>query len=232
MHITPTLIYLLAVFYFVVMAISLWLSLKIFGLIASGNTLQKISAYQAGCLAILFLISYGVGGRLTNLLNFVFLVAGVSLWAMLIKHYLPDKYSAGKAVGSYFTSYVFATGFVLVISLICLAIGGQVFIVDGNSMSPALKANQTVLVYKFEKHPKKDDVIIYKNLQTGKNAFGRVQGVPGDSVTLTSGPDIAAMSEHRLGPTEYYVTTDNKSYNIPPKIIQTNSIIGTVGPEL
>ncbi len=99
-------------------------------------------------------------------------------------------------------------------------------------MAPALKANQTVLVYKFEKHPDKGDAIVYTNQETGKQVLGRVQGKPGETVTVTAGSDVAAASERKLDATEYYVTADNASYHIPSRVIKADSIVGVVGPKL
>jgi hypothetical protein len=99
-------------------------------------------------------------------------------------------------------------------------------------MAPALKANQTVLVYKFEKQPKKGDVIVYKNVETGKQALGRVQGTPNETITRTAGAGVIGASIYKLGVDEYYVTADNTSYNIPNRVIKADSIIGTIGPKL
>lgn len=177
----------------------------------------KIVGLEVLFLVLTNLINAVTKGGVAAVFNLLFLVGGFVLWAVLLKKFAASRYSIGKAIGSYLTNYLLALVLSLVVAITCLALFAQVFKIDGDSMAPDLPANQTVLVYKFEKHPKKNDVIVYKNHQTGKRALGRVQGIP---------------NQRKLGPTEYYVTTDNPAYNIAPRIIDSSDIIGTVGPKL
>jgi signal peptidase I len=232
MHISLLLIGLLVIFGLAIVVLCLWLSLKMFGVKTDRPNLYKIVGYEAAFLAATSVIGSVTDGGLTVLFDLLFLVGGIVLWVGLLKRFAPHRYSLGRAIGSYITSYVCASVVALAVAIMGIAFFAQVYTINGDSMAPALKADQTVLIYKFEKHPKKGDVIVYKNAETGGQALGRIEGLSGETVTRTAGTGIIGASLYTLGSTEYYVTTDNTSYNIPPRIINADSIVGTIGPKL
>lgn len=216
----------------VITTVCLWLSLKLFGLKADKNSSAKIVGLEAVFLVLVGLIGSTTKGSISTLFSLLFIFGGVVLWVMFLKRFASSKYSLGRAIGSYVVGYIFTTVVAVAVAILGIVFFAQVFKIDGDSMAPALKANQTVLVYKFEKHPNKGDVIVYTNQETGKQALGRVQGMPGETVTVTAGSGVAAASERKLDSTEYYVITDNVSYHIPNRVIKADSIVGTIGPKL
>jgi signal peptidase I len=215
-----------------IVAFCLWLSLRVFGLKASRAMLAKIIGLEAVFLVLVSLIGHIVGGALELLL----LIGGAILWAKLLKRFVPHKYSPRQAIGSYITGYILALIISLAAAILGITFFARSYKIDGNSMAPALKANQRVIVYKFEKKPGNKAIIVY-NTSSGKQALGRVHGVPGQSVAIPAGyvdvnGQFQEMNYFTLSKDQYYVTSDNITYNIPPRVISTDNIVGTVGPKL
>lgn len=236
MHLSFFLIALLVVLGLAIVTFCLWLSLKIFRLKPDRSNLYKIVGFEAAFLTVTSLIGSITNGGLAGLFNLLFLIGGVLLWVVLLKRFAPHRYSIGRAIGSYITSYVFASAVAVVVAIMGIAFFAQVYKVDGDSMAPALKANQTVLVYKFEKQPDNNSAIVYRTSK-GTQALGRIHGLPEQSVAITGGHvevegNLQEVSSFKLSNNQYYVTSDNASYNIPPRIISADSIVGTVGPKL
>ncbi len=232
MHLSFFLIALLIGLGLAIITVCLWLALKLFGLKTDKASLTRVVGLEATFLTLTGLAGFASKGNLTILFNLLYLIGGVVLWAMLLKRFVAKKYSLGRAIGSYIASYVLATALAVFVSVIGIALFAQVFKVDGNSMAPTLKADQSVLVYKFNKNPHKNDVIVYTNKDTAKQVLGRVEGTPGETVTVTAGSGVAAASVRKLDATQYYITTDNTSYHIPNRIIKADNIIGVIGPKL
>lgn len=235
MHLSFFLIALLVVVSLAILTLLLWLSLKIFGLKPNGANLYKILGYEVAFLAITVALGTVTGGGVAALFNLLSLIGGIVLWVVLVKRFAPDKYGLGRAIGSYITSYVFGSVIAVVLAITAIAFFAQVYKIDGDSMAPALKANQTVLVYKFEKKPDNNAAIVYRN-SNGVQALGRVQGLPGQSVAIIGGRvevegDLQEVSSFTLSDSQYYVTADNTSYNIPPRVITADTIVGTIGPK-
>ena len=231
MHISFFIYAIIVALSLAIITLCLSLSLKLLRLKTNSNSLIKIVGFEALFLILVGIICSITNGIVAALLNLLLLFGGVILWTMLLKSFAPNDYSFGRAMGSYILSYIIAAAITVVIAILGIILFAQVFKINGDSMSPALKANQTVLVYKFQKLPHKGDVVVYKNQETGKQVLGRVQGGPGETVTMSAGPGIAAMSQVMLSNNEYYVTGDNASYRTN-NVIEANSIIGVVGPKL
>lgn len=236
MHLSFFLIALLVVVGLAIVALCLWLSLKIFGLKPNRANLYKIIGYEVGFLAITGLLGSVTSDGVAALFNLLSLIGGIVLWVVLLKRFAPDRYRLGRAIGSYITSYVFGSVVAVALAIMGIAFFAQVYKIDGESMAPALKANQTVLVYKFEKKPDNNTAIVYRTSK-GTQALGRVHGLPGQSVAITGGRievegKLQEVSSFTLSNNQYYVTSDNASYNIPPRIISADSIVGTIGPKL
>lgn len=232
MYFSLFLITLLALLVIAIMAVCLWLSFRLFGLKTDNTSLIKVVGLEVVFFSMVTLVFCLTKGRPAALFSLVFLIGGVVLWAILLKRFVPNKYSLGRAIGSYAMSYTFASVVAVVVTILGMAFFAQVFKIDGDSMAPALNANQTALVYKFNKYPHKNEVIVYTNQETGKRVLGRVVGLPGDTVTIPAGTGGEAASVRKLDAAEYYVTTDNTSYHIPSRIIKRDSIVGIVGPKL
>jgi signal peptidase I len=236
MHLSFFIIALLVVIGLAIATLCLWLSLKIFGLKPNRANLYKIVGYEVAFLAITGLLGSVTGGGLAALFNLLSLIGGIVLWVVLLKRSTPDKYRLGRAIASYITSYVFGSVVAIVLAIMGIAFFAQAYKIDGESMSPTLKANQTVLVYKFEKKPDNNAALVYRNSK-GVQALGRVHGLPGQSVAITSGSvevegNMQQVTSFTLSDNQYYVTADNASYNIPPRVISADSIVGTIGPKL
>ncbi len=235
MHLSFFLIALLVVVGLAIVTLCLWLSLKIFGLKPNRANLYKIVGYEVAFLAITGLLGSVTSGGLAALFNLLSLIGGIVLWVTLLKRFAPDRYKLGRAIGSYITSYVLGTVAATVLAIMGIAFFAQVYKIDGESMAPALKANQTVLVYKFNKQPDNNTAIVYRTSK-GTQALGRVHGLPGQSVAITGGVEVEGnlqeVSSFTLNDNQYYVTVDNASYNIPPRIISADSIVGTIGQKL
>jgi signal peptidase I len=236
MHLSIFLIALLIGLGLAIVVFSLWLSLKIFGLKSDGGNLRKLVGIEAVFLVLTSLAGSKSGGGLGPLFNLLFLVGGVVLWAVLLKRFAASKYSLGRAIGSYATSCVFALLLSLAGAILGIAFFAQVYKIDGDSMAPALKADQTVLVYKFEKHPDNNAMVVYRNSK-GSQVLGRVHGTPGQAVAIQSGSvevngNLQVANSFTLESNQYYVTADNAAYNIPPRIIDGSNIVGTIGPKL
>ncbi len=236
MHLPFILLALLVIVAIVIVTFCLWLSLKIFGLKPDRNNLAKIVAAEMLFTAVTSLLGIVTKGGVAAIFNLLYLVGGFVLWIVLLKHYAASRYSIGRAIGSYIISYVLILVLSLVAAIMFITLFAQVFKIDGDSMAPALRANNTVLVYKFEKHPSDNSVIVYRT-KTGTHALGRVHGTPGQSVYITSGRvevqgNIQNTSSYTLHSSQYYVTADNTAYDISPRIINHADIIGTVGPKL
>jgi signal peptidase I len=235
MHPSFFLVTLLALLSLAILAFCLWLSLRVFGLKPVPAGSYKIIGCEAVFLTATGLIDSAVGGTLTAPLSLLSLIGGAVLWIMLLKRFAPQSYTLGRAIGAYITGYVFASVIALVAAIVGIAFFAQIYKIDGNSMAPALKANQTVLVYKFDKQPDNNMLIVYRT-DKGTQALGRVRGLPGQSVVINGGRvevagKLQEVSSFTLGDNQYYVTTDNASYSIPPRIVTADSIAGTIGPK-
>lgn len=230
------LITLLVIQYSLLIAFCLWLSLRILGLKPGRINIGRIIGYEVVFLVVIGLISFFIGGD-TGLL-FLLLVSnigGVVVWAILLKKFAPHWYSIGRVVASWIISNIFASIFTAIVTLIGVSSFAQVFIINGNSMAPSLKENQRVLVYKFNRQPNNNAIIVYKNSE-GTQALGRVHGLPGQPVAIESGRvevegEVKEVSSFTLGEGQYYVIADNEDYKIP-RVIETDNIIGVVGPRL
>ncbi len=236
MHASFLLIVLLIVQYSLLMAVCLWLSLRILGLKSSKANTKKIIGYEVAFLVAIGLIGFFVGGDIGLIfLVFASSIGGVVVWALLLKRLAPHWYSIGGVIASWIIGNVFASIFVTIVALVGISSFAQVFTIDGSSMAPSLKENQRVLVYKFDKQPDNNAIIVYKNNE-GIQALGRVHGLPGQSVAIESGRvevegEPKEVSSFTLGENQYYVMADNEDYRIP-RIIKVDSIIGIVGPTL
>ncbi len=234
MHLPFILILIFVVVALVLVAFADWLALQIFGLKTTKANLAKIVGIEVLLTAATSFI--GTVKNAPGAVSLLLLIVDAIIWAALIKHYIADRYSVGRAIGSYITSYLLILGFSLVAAIVMLASFVQTFAINGDSMAPALHSDDKVLVYKFEKRPSDNAIIVYKT-GTGVHALGRVHGIPGQSVSISSGQVVVAgqtesIKSYTLGSNQYYVTSDNVSYNIPPRIINGSSIIGIIGPKL
>ncbi len=237
MHLPFILIVLLTLIVAIVsVTLCLWLSLKIFGLKPDRSNLTKIVAAEMLFTVVTSLPSLVTKDEVAAMFNLLSLVGSFVLWFVLLKRFAASRYSIGRAIGSYITSYILILVLALLAAIMFVALFAQVFKIDGDSMAPAFRANNTVLVYKFEKHPKDNSVVVYRT-KTSARALGRVHGTPGQSVSIPSGRvevqgNIQNASSYTLSSSQYYVTYDNATYNIPPRIINNSDIIGTIGPKL
>ncbi len=236
MHLPFILLALLVIVVIAIITFCLWLSLKIFGLKPDRNNLTRIVGAEVLFILVTSLLSLVLKGGVAVISNLLFLVGGFTLWILLLKRFAARRYSVGRAIGSYITSYVLILVLALLVAIMFVALFAQVFKIEGDSMAPALRANTTVLVYKFEKHPSDNSVVVYQT-KKGTHALGRVHGAPGQSVSILSGHvevegSIQNTSSYTLSSSQYYVTADNAAYNIPSRIINSSDIIGTIGPKL
>lgn len=231
----PIILLLVALIIFI-SSFGLWLSLKTFRLKPRGARLFELLGIGTAIFALSSLFSIVVGGSLGFLIDTAVFIAGAFLWDKLLKRSVPDQYSSGRAYGSYFTGAIFAVILAIIAAILSVALFAQVFVVDGDSMAPELKNNQNVLVYKFDKQPDNDSIVIFNNSE-GNHYFGRVRGLPGQSVAIKGGQveidgNIQEVRSYTLSDDQYFVTFDNAEYNLPPRVISDKSIVGTVGPKL
>lgn len=122
---------------------------------------------------------------------------------------------------------------VIMIALFFLSIFGEKTQVEGNSMSPALKSGESVLINKFSykfSSPVRYDVIMFQVKEKEKNNFyiKRVIGLPGETLQIKNGRIYidgeildyngeeesivspgTASKEIVLGEDEYFVIGDN-----------------------
>lgn len=234
MQLPLILIIILIILALVIVVFADWLALRIFGLKTARTNLAKIVSVEI----LVTLAASAVTSKGPGLVNLLFFIVDVAVWVLLIKRYITDKYSLGKAIGSYLVSYLFIFAFSLVVAIVMLGSFVQTFDISGNSMAPALNNNDKALVYKFEKHPSKNQIIVYRT-DTGTQALGRVRGTPGQWLCNVSGQVKMPVQNGNgteipcsLNAGQYLVTVDNASYNIPPRIINSSSIVGTIGPKL
>lgn len=236
MHLPAYLIALLSVLALIIQAASLFLSLKLFKCPSDRRVLLKVVGLQSAFFAVFGFATTLAGGLLAGLLNLIYLVGGVAAWFMLLRRFVAQHYGFGKAISSYLVSYVLSTSLLVGLAVIGIVFFAQVYKISGSSMAPALTANQTVLVYKFEQRPADNTIVAYK-LANGNQSLGRVHGTPGQSVAIPNGQveilgKLQQVRTYTLGDSQYYVTADNSAYHIPARIITQSTIVGTVGPTL
>ncbi|GEM_PF-2595541 len=220
----------------VIVSFCLWLSLRIFGLKLSRASLAKVIGVQLLFGGLASLISLATKGGVGTLVDLLFSASGFVLWLVLLKRLAASRYSIGRAIGSYITGYVLTVILSLMAATAGTSLFGQVFQIEGDSMRPTLTAHQNVLVYKFDTHPGGNAVIVYRT-KTNVKALGRVHGTPGQSIAIPGGHvEVEGIPQnatsYTLSTTQYYVTADNTAYGVPPRIVSSSDIIGTVGPKL
>jgi signal peptidase I len=236
MNLPAYLIALLSVIAVIIQAASLFLSLKLFRCPSDRQVLLKVVGLQTAFLAVIGLSTTFAPGGLAGLLNLIYFVGGVAVWFMLLKRFVANNYGFGKAISSYLVSYVLSTSLLVGLAVIGIVFFAQVFTISGSSMAPALTANQTVLVYKFEQRPVNNNIIVYKS-SNGNKSLGRVHGTPGQTVAIADGQveiqgKLQQVKSYTLGDNQYYVTADNSAYHIPARIITQSTIVGIIGPKL
>src|SRR5580704_9572300 len=109
-----------------VIAVPAWLALLIFNLRSSWSKLAKIVGIELAIVGIeltafVVVSNIGVAGSMNAIFGLLLLIADVFIWIKLLKHYVPDKYSLGKAIGSYITGYVITLVIAPVIAIFIVA---------------------------------------------------------------------------------------------------------------
>jgi signal peptidase I len=238
MHLPAIFLALIFIATFIIAAFCLWLTLWIFGLKPQGKNLLKIVGIEALFLTLAALVDSLTSGVVAIVLGAVLLVASFVLWIALLRKFAAGRYSAGRSIGSFVVSYILSSGIAVILALISLAVLGQAFVVDTNSMAPTLRPNTKVFVYKFKNHPSKGDVILYQTID-GTPAVARVSGVPGQTVPISAGHvpivdkgKVKDTTSYKLNSSQYFLTFDNSTRHLLPRIISQKDIIGMVGPRL
>lgn len=114
--------------------------------------------------------------------------------------------------------------------------------VDGESMYPTLKNNEILLLEKYKKDFKKDDIVVVKT--NGEKIIKRIIGTPGDTVAYlnnvlfingkATNDHFANLTEDfeaiTLKDDEYFVLGDNRERSLDSRYIgpvKKSSITGT-----
>ncbi len=236
MHIPLWLVLILFIFVILMVLVADLITLKFFKIKLSRIQKTKLLLAQLGLIAVISLINQVLKNTPSGLLNILYIILGAAVWVYFINKFIDKEQPIARLISSYVFNYI-AILILLVIGLIIvLASLIQTVKISGNSMYPALKANENVLTYKFDKKPSLSSIIIYK-IPSGTHALGRVKGLPGQILELKNQPvelngKLTYLKTYHLKNNEYYVTVDNSSYNIPARIINGSNIISTVGQKI
>lgn len=230
MHLAFLLSMLAAVLQLAILAACLTLSLAVVGLKTSSATFYKVTGFAAAFIAVgwaTFILSDAqllpVG---------VLLVIGAAAWTAMLQRTKLDGYSMERAAGAYVLGFAVAIAIMVGIAMLGTAYVSQITKINNDAMTPAVKADQTVLVYRLNKQPEANSIVAYTD-QQGTELLGRVSGTPGQVVSIKSGSvevggELQTLSSYKLSSTQYYVTTDNTTYGTPARIVNANDLVGTV----
>jgi len=118
------------------------------------------------------------------------------------------------------------------------------YVIDGDSMKPAVKNGEILIVNKWTKDFQRGDVIVYNDLEKNSVAVKRIIGLPGESVEIRDGSvwinnqilkeDYIGVAtsgsvKTKLGNDEYFVLGDNRADSRDSReigAINRNQIIG------
>ncbi len=166
-----------------VVAFSEWLALHIFSLKTSKSKLAKIISIEAIFTILTSILAFSLS--VPGIVNLVLVALSIFIWTALIKHLAVNNYSVGRAIGSYVTSFFFTIVFFVVLAGVTLGSVIQTFNINGNSLAPALNNMDEALVYKFERRPSDNATIVYE-LASGEDVVGRVEGTPGQHISIST----------------------------------------------
>lgn len=232
---------LLYVLLFILVAVIAMVLSYYIGLRAVGVKATLANAFKLAIVLLLFqgvamFLSYLLGDNPVTIIVWLgWLIGAFMAWHKLLNRYY--RVGIGKSLGAYIIAGIMATVF-----SVAAAIGAigfvQSFKIDGNIMNPTLRNGDTVLAYKKGKKLEVNKVVIYRDKMNNKSgtAIGRILYTPGQTVSIKSNyvnvsGTIAELSDYTLKEGEYYIVGDNKESTIP-RIINTEDIIGVVGPTI
>jgi len=222
-HLPLTLLVCLIILAAAIVLLADYLALKLLGFLKSSRR-NVIKFLSIELLLTLLLSVVTFHWHIPGWLNLLLILANVYVWVMLLKHYLPSGFKVSKAIFSYVLSYVFISVFSIILAAIVISRVVQSYQINGNSLAPAYKNGDRVLVYKFNKRPALNEAVVYINSNNQQTA-GRIEGTPGELIgkpLANTGADGDA--KYRLGANQYFL--------VPGGIINSSSIVGTIGIKL
>ena len=219
------------------MALSYWAGLRAVSIKATFAKALQITLLLIVLQTVAGLLSYLLGENPLSLLVWITWLVG----AFIVWHKLLNRYYAPVGIGKSLGAYIIAGVISTVVSVV-IAIGAIGFVqsykIDGNSMNPALRSGDTVLIYKRGKQLEINKIAIYdyKNNGKGGKAIGRILDTPGQTVSIKTdyvGVDgtLAKPSEYTLKDGEHYIVGDNRENTIP-RIVMADDIVAIVGPTI
>jgi signal peptidase I len=199
-----------------------------------------ISALVSGiCNFIFALIGLGVAGYILSL------IAGLALLHAFYKKYY--KTSLGKNAGIYVVNIVIATVIALAIVLPIRIFVAEPFIVSGDSMSPHLNKGDYIIINKYDRSYKRDDIIVYyvsENENGDVDLIKRIVGLPTEKIEIKDGAlyvngtllkdayisaPILGTADVVLRNDEYYVLGDNNAKSLDSRVSGPVKLIQIIG---
>lgn len=169
--------------------------------------------------------------------------------AFFVFSYLFKKYyqaSWKKALGVYIANIVLGTIIALLIVVPTRLFVAEPFVVAGQGMSPNLNQGDYLIIQKFDRNFKRDDVIVFKSSNSQAYLIKRVIGLPTEKITLKGGQlsingtqlqdsfvasPIQGDLEVTLAADEYFVLSDNAAPSLDSRTfgpVKSSAIVGKV----
>ena len=231
--------YLVAIIIIVFSIISLPMSYL--ALRSSGLKVGFKDALYLGAVQIVVSLFFGYIGNLisvslASVVSYVSILFSVALWVFFLRRMVKENYSGIRAAVAYLLYFTYSILAAVVVAFITIPFFAQAYKITSESMSPALKNNDMVILFKINKSPSNNEIIVYKKAD-GAQVIGRVKGQPNSTVTVEGGKveiggTVRNETSEKLDASQYYVTVDNAASNIPPRVISKSSIVGEVGSKL
>jgi signal peptidase I len=248
--------------YLIIMFIAIFILCAIISLLLNGLLLWGISrlfkisnATFEKSLLIGFLSSL-----VTATSNIIFTLIGLgivgSILAVIIGffvlYYFYKKYysaSVGKCVGIYVVNIIIGVVIGLAIILPIRLFVSEPFVVSGDSMSPHLNKGDYIIINKYDRSYKRDDVIVFRSQNNNAYLIKRIVGLSSEKIIIKDGSlqinGVAVQNAYIATPIqgdvnttlkadEYFVLSDNSAPSLDSRTfgpVNFSQIVGKVADQ-